>query len=144
MSTTLLLADREHATRASLERHLRNDGFEIVSANHARPDLVLAGDEVELERWRGEAPVILLGDAEADSVDRVRAFRRGCDDYGELACSCRCSTAGGRLGPVSCAAACLLAMLASGGRRGGASARSAVGWSPTPCVEADLVAATPR
>ena len=42
---------------------------------------MLAGDEAELERWRGEAPVIVLGRAEADSHDRVRAFRRGCDDY---------------------------------------------------------------
>jgi DNA-binding response OmpR family regulator len=27
------------------------------------------------------APVIVLGRPEADSLDRVRAFRRGCDDY---------------------------------------------------------------
>ena len=42
---------------------------------------MLAGDEAALDRWRGEAPVIVLGRAEADPVDRVRAFRRGCDDY---------------------------------------------------------------
>ena len=42
---------------------------------------MLAGDDAALERWRGEAPVIVLGHAEADAVDRVRAFRRGCDDY---------------------------------------------------------------
>jgi DNA-binding response OmpR family regulator len=86
MSTTLLLADGEHETSSSLERHLRRDGFEIVSAaaplaSGRRPDLVLAGDDAELERWRGEAPVIVLGQVEADTVDRVRAFRRGCDDY---------------------------------------------------------------
>jgi DNA-binding response OmpR family regulator len=84
MSATLLLADREQATRAFLERHLRHVGFEIVSAtrpSHQRPDLVLAGDEFELSRWRGEAPVIVLGPAEADPLDRVRAFRLGCDDY---------------------------------------------------------------
>jgi len=67
-----------------LERHLRDDGFELLGAGPAsdrRPDLVLAGDDAELERWRGEAPVIVLGRAEADQRDRVRAFRRGCDDY---------------------------------------------------------------
>jgi len=81
MSTALLLADRELATRALLERHLHRDGFELVAASGRRPDLVLAGDEAELERWRGEAPVIVLGRAEAEPVERVRAFRRGCDDY---------------------------------------------------------------
>jgi DNA-binding response OmpR family regulator len=67
-----------------LERHLRHDGFELLGAGPAgdrRPDLVLAGDDVELERWRGEAPVIVLGRPEADGRDRVLAFRRGCDDY---------------------------------------------------------------
>jgi DNA-binding response OmpR family regulator len=81
MSTALLLADRETATRALLERHLRHDGFELVAASGRRPDLVLAGDETELERWRGEAPVIVLGRVEAEPLERVRAFRRGCDDY---------------------------------------------------------------
>jgi DNA-binding response OmpR family regulator len=80
MSTTVLLADRYAMTRGVLERHLTRDGFEVV-ARAERPDLVLAGDEAELERWRGEAPVIVLGRAEAGSLDRVRAFRRGCDDY---------------------------------------------------------------
>jgi DNA-binding response OmpR family regulator len=81
MSTTVLLADREAATRGFLERHLRHDGFEVVGAADRRPDLVIAGDESALERWRGEAPVIVLGRPEANSADRVRAFRRGCDDY---------------------------------------------------------------
>lgn len=86
MSTTLLLAGGEHATSPHLQRHLRHDGFEIVNAEASssaerRPDLVLAGDDAELERWCGEAPVIVLGHVEADSLDRVRAFRRGCDDY---------------------------------------------------------------
>jgi len=82
VSTTVLLTDREPATRVALERHLRHDGFELVCPPAAgRPDLVLAGDVAELDRWRGEAPVIVLGSAEADHVDRVRAFRRGCDDY---------------------------------------------------------------
>ena len=82
MSTALLLADRELATRALLERHLHRDGFELVAATGRRPDLVLVSDEAELERWRGEAPVIVLGRAEAEPVERVRAFRGGCDDRG--------------------------------------------------------------
>jgi hypothetical protein len=90
MSTTLLLAGGEHATSPHLQRHLRHDGFEIVNAEASssaerRPDLVLAGDDAELERWCGEAPVIVLGHVEADSLDRVRAFRRGCDGNSETA-----------------------------------------------------------
>jgi DNA-binding response OmpR family regulator len=81
MSTTVLLADRETATRGFLEQRLPRDGFELVAAAEPRPDVVLAGDEAALERWRGAAPVIVLGRPEADLVDRVRAFRRGCDDY---------------------------------------------------------------
>ena len=81
-TTTVLLAEREPAMRTVLEHKLRHDGFELVSApESARPDLVLADDESALDRWRGEAPVILLGHAQSDHVDRVRAFRRGCDDY---------------------------------------------------------------
>jgi DNA-binding response OmpR family regulator len=79
MSTTVLLADRETATRGFLEQRLPRDGFELVAAAEPRPDVVLAGDEAALERWRGAAPVIVLGRPEADLVDRVRAFRRGCD-----------------------------------------------------------------
>src|ERR1051326_4652147 len=80
MSTALLVADCERESRAYLERHLRRDGFELVAASERRPDLVLA-DEAELDRWRGEAPAIVLGRPQADPLDRVRAFRRGCDDY---------------------------------------------------------------
>ena len=81
MSTAVLLADREPATRTLLERHLRHDGFELVAGSGRAPDLVLAGDDAALERWKGEVPVIVLGRAEAEPVERVRAFRRGCDDY---------------------------------------------------------------
>lgn len=81
MSTALLVAESEPASRRSLERHLRGDGFEILADPRRRPDLVLADDGPEVERWCGEAPVIVLGRSEADAVDRVRAFRRGCDDY---------------------------------------------------------------
>jgi len=80
MSTALFLADNEPASRGYLERNLRDDGFEIVADGRGRPDLVIA-DESDFERWCGEAPVIVLGRSEADAVERVRAFRRGCDDY---------------------------------------------------------------
>jgi DNA-binding response OmpR family regulator len=80
MSTTVLLTEHEPATRGLLERQLRDDGFELALPGSA-PDLVLAGNDAELERWRGQAPVIVLGPAEAEPDERVRAFRRGCDDY---------------------------------------------------------------
>jgi len=80
MSAALLLTDAEPATQGFLERHLPRDGFELVPA-HGRFDLVLAGDVDGLDRWVERAPVIVLGREEADAVDRVHAFRRGCDDY---------------------------------------------------------------
>jgi DNA-binding response OmpR family regulator len=105
MSGALLLAESEPETRGYLERHLKEDGFEVVGAaatsetldlaERARPDLVLLGigdgSGLELCRrlregepgrsWNRDVPVILLGQEEADAVDRVRAFARGCDDY---------------------------------------------------------------
>ncbi len=81
MSTALFLIDPEPASRGYLERNLRHDGFEIVADPERRPDLVIAEDASDFERWCGEAPVIVLGNSEADHLDRVRAFRRGCDDY---------------------------------------------------------------
>ena len=80
MSTTVLLTEHEPATQGLLERQLRDDGFELALPGSA-PDLVLAGNDAELERWCGQAPVIVLGPAEAEADERVRAFRRGCDDY---------------------------------------------------------------
>jgi DNA-binding response OmpR family regulator len=76
----VLLTEHEPTTRGLLERQLRDDGFELAAPG-APPDLVLAGDGADLERWRGQAPVIVLGSAEAGAVERVQAFRRGCDDY---------------------------------------------------------------
>lgn len=105
MSNALLLAEPEAETRGYLERHLVEDGFEVVGAaatsetldlaERAKPDLVLLGigdgsgldlcsrlREGEPGRsWNRDVPVIVLGQAEADAVDRVRAFARGCDDY---------------------------------------------------------------
>jgi DNA-binding response OmpR family regulator len=76
----LLLAEAEPETRGFLERHLPSDGFQLVGV-HGRPDLVLAGDVELVDRWVDRVPVIVLGREEADAVDRVHAFRRGCDDY---------------------------------------------------------------
>src|SRR6266542_1063642 len=83
MSTALLLAEPEPDTRGFLERHLTNDGFRVVD-DETRPDLVLLGDTAALEEYRarhGDVPVIVLGEAESDAVDRVRALERGCDDF---------------------------------------------------------------
>jgi DNA-binding response OmpR family regulator len=80
MSTTVLLAEHEPVTRGLLERELPGDGFELAGPG-AAPDLVLAGTYDEVERWRGHVPVIVLGREEADAHERVRAFRRGCDNY---------------------------------------------------------------
>jgi two-component system response regulator ResD len=79
-SAALLVTDAAPETRGFLERHLPHDGFQLVGA-HGSPDLVLAGDVEVAGHWVDRAPVIVLGRAEADAVDRVHAFRRGCDDY---------------------------------------------------------------
>ncbi len=80
MAAALLLADAEPETRGFLERHLPGDGFQLVPP-HGRFDLVLAGDVERVDRWIERAPVIVIGHEQADRVDRLHAFRRGCDDY---------------------------------------------------------------
>jgi DNA-binding response OmpR family regulator len=83
MSTALFLAEPEPATRVFLRRHLSDDGFEIVEEPEAaKPALALVADATALDAWRErDVPVIVLGPAQADAVDRVRAFERGCDDF---------------------------------------------------------------
>ena len=92
MSNALLLAEPEASTRGFLERHLRQDGFDVVEAldgdaaellELTRPDVVLAADSLaaELCRRAANVPIIVLGRADSDPVDRVRAFDGGCDDY---------------------------------------------------------------
>lgn len=96
---SLLLADPEAESRAYLERHLREDGFDVLPARRngealelaerARPGLVLTA-EIDLcrrlregapgARWDRDVPVIVLAPPDADPVDRVRAFDRGADD----------------------------------------------------------------
>jgi DNA-binding response OmpR family regulator len=99
MNAALLLAEPEPSTREFLQRHLADDGFDVLGAGADRealdlvermkPSLVLSSPELcrrlrdgEPGRsWDREVPVIVLGGDEADTVDRVRAFHRGCDDY---------------------------------------------------------------
>jgi DNA-binding response OmpR family regulator len=88
MSSAILVAESEPDTRGFLQRHLADDGYHVVAADDPRaaqvpvpPDLVLLGDAAALEAWQPSCPVIVLGAAGADAIDRVRAFRRGCDDY---------------------------------------------------------------
>jgi DNA-binding response OmpR family regulator len=96
-----LVAESSEGTAGFLERHLADDGFEIIRAEdeeatlelaeRARPDLVLLGVALDVCRrlregepgrtWDRRVPVIVLGQPNADAVDRVRAFDRGCDDY---------------------------------------------------------------
>ena len=95
MSNALLVAEPEAATRGFLERHLRQDGFEVVEAldgdalellELARPDLVIAAESLAADLCRriADVPVIVLGRPDSDPVDRVRAFNGGCDDYVSL------------------------------------------------------------
>ncbi len=99
MNAAVLLAETEASTREFLERHLADDGFDVLPAQAERealdlverlkPSLVLTSTELcrrlregEPGRsWDREVPVIVLGETAADAVDRVRAFDRGCDDY---------------------------------------------------------------
>jgi DNA-binding response OmpR family regulator len=106
MSRALLLAEAEPGTREFLERHLASEGFEVLGAEaqgqalelaeRVRPDLVLAGGLADASGldvcrslregapgrcWDRDVPVIVLGEARADAVDRVHAFERGCDDF---------------------------------------------------------------
>ena len=101
MSAAVLIAEPEPATGLFLEHHLAEDGFAVVRtedgddaldlAEQARPDLVLLGTELDFCRrlrqgepgrsWDRDVPVIVLGQPQADAVDRVRAFDRGADDF---------------------------------------------------------------
>ena len=79
MSTALLVAEPE----PSLVRHLTSDGFRLVEGD-AHPDLVILGASEALDEYRrrhGDVPVIVIGEPDSDSVDRVRALERGCDDF---------------------------------------------------------------
>ena len=99
MNAAVLLAEPEPSTREFLQRHLADDGFDVLGAEAERealelverlqPSLVLSSPELcrrlregEPGRsWNREVPVIVLGEALADAVDGVQAFERGCDDF---------------------------------------------------------------
>jgi DNA-binding response OmpR family regulator len=94
MPKAVLVAEPEPTTRGFLERHLADDGFDVLGAEacgealelaeRARPDLVLLGDTSALEEcrsWSREVPLIVIGGPDADAVDRVRALERGADDF---------------------------------------------------------------
>jgi DNA-binding response OmpR family regulator len=88
--SAVLIAEAETGVRGFLERHLAQDGFDVLGtddcvaalelASRAHPDLVLLGDPAALDSFR-DLPVIVIGGEESDAVDRVRAFARGCDDF---------------------------------------------------------------
>jgi DNA-binding response OmpR family regulator len=88
--SAVLIAEPQPDVRGFLERHLAQDGFDVVGtedrdaahdlALRAHPDLVLLGDPSAVESFRG-VPVIVIGGEDSDAVDRVRAFARGCDDF---------------------------------------------------------------
>lgn len=100
MSAALLLAEPEVEIRDYLQRQLASDGFHVLQAafggealilaERSSPDMVLCS-ELDLctrlragepgRNWNRNVPVIVLGPAEGDAVDRVRAFQRGADDY---------------------------------------------------------------
>ena len=106
MSQALLLAEAEPGPREFLERHWVRAAVAVLGADagrealelveRERPDLVLVGglpDAPALEVcrvlregepgrcWDRDVPLIVLGDARDDAVDRVHAFERGCDDF---------------------------------------------------------------
>jgi DNA-binding response OmpR family regulator len=88
--SAVLIAEPHPEVRGFLERHLAQDGFDVLGtedrdaaldlALSAHPDLVLLGDPAAVESFRG-VPVIVIGGEDSDAVDRVRAFARGCDDF---------------------------------------------------------------
>src|SRR5438309_11375775 len=97
MKAAVLLAEPEPSTREFLQRHLADDGFDVLGAEAERqalelaerlkPSLVLSSPELcrrlregaPGRSWERGLPVIVLGVPVADTVDRVRAFDRGCD-----------------------------------------------------------------
>ena len=98
----VLLAEQEPEHRDYLERHLRDDGFDVVGAGwnaqaldlieRVSPAVVITAEPELCRRLRAGEPgrtwdrnvlVILLTDPTGDPVDRVRALESGADDVVE-------------------------------------------------------------
>ncbi len=88
--SAVLIAEPEAGVRGFLERHLAQDGFDVIGtdgreaaqelASRERPDLVLLGDASAVDAFT-DVPVIVIGGEQSDAIDRVRAFAKGCDDF---------------------------------------------------------------
>ena len=88
--SAVLIAEPQPDVRGFLERHLAEDGFDVLGTDDrdaarelalsSQPDLVLLGDASAVEWFHG-LPLIVIGGEDSDAVDRVRAFARGCDDF---------------------------------------------------------------
>src|SRR6266511_2555430 len=78
--SAVLIAEPEAGVRGFLERHLAQDGFDVVGTDdrdaalelisRAHPDLVLLGDPAALDAFAG-VPVIVIGAEQSDAIDRV-------------------------------------------------------------------------
>ena len=78
--SAVLIAEPQSDVRGFLERHLAQDGFDVVGTHdgdvalelalRAHPDLVLLGDATAVESFRG-VPVIVIGGEDSDAIDRV-------------------------------------------------------------------------
>src|SRR3989442_15753432 len=99
MNAAVLLAEPEPSTREFLQRHLTDDGFDVLGAEAERealellerlkPSLVLSSPELCRRLREGEAgrtrdrggAGIVLGGPQAGTARRVPALPRGPDDY---------------------------------------------------------------
>jgi DNA-binding response OmpR family regulator len=101
-SGAVLLHDPRAESRRTLERHLAEDGFEVLAVpfssralellERLTPDIVIAAEPELCRRlragepgrsWDRDVPVILLAEPGADASTRVRALENGADDVVE-------------------------------------------------------------
>src|ERR1043165_7001493 len=88
--SAVLIAESQAEVRGFLERHLAQDGFDVLGTDdgdaalelalRTHPDLVLLGAAAALVAFQA-LPVSVIGGEESDAVDCVRAFAHGCDDF---------------------------------------------------------------
>jgi DNA-binding response OmpR family regulator len=98
-SGAVLLHDPRAESRRKLERHLADDGFDVLAVpfssraldllERLTPDIVIAAEPDLCRRlragepgrsWDRDVPVILLADPGADASVRVHALENGADD----------------------------------------------------------------